>query len=196
MLISWMFPVCCHNFIFSQVCGKDFLIYIERTHPHKMQLQIHFTDSASQLTYLQKYHKQLFILSLKSHFLKCKHFSTDPPLHMWWGSFQDKSYLIIIGITRLIIMYFLWRYYFSKVYSLASFKKLNFSVFSVQKGNKVLFTKTLAMLRNGGCSLTLILTRNMLARIFDVSWYFFSLLGSVNIPVAFSIHPLLAAIPV
>lgn len=74
-----MFPVCCHNFIFSQVCGKDFLIYIERTHPHKMQLQIHFTDSASQLTYLQKYHKQLFILSLKSHFLKCKHFSTDPP---------------------------------------------------------------------------------------------------------------------
>lgn len=122
-------------------------------------------------------------------------FNWTRPSHVM-GSFQDKSYLIIIGITCLIIMYFLWRYYFSKVYSLASFKKLNFSVFSVQKGNKVLFTKTLAMLRNGGCSLTLILTRNMLARNFDASWYFFSLLGSVNIPVAFSIHPLLAAIPV
>lgn len=42
------------------------------------QLQIHFTDSASELTYLQKYHKGLFILSLKSYFLKCRPFSNEP----------------------------------------------------------------------------------------------------------------------
>lgn len=95
-----------------------------------IQLQIHFTDSASQLTYLQKYHKGVFILSLKSYFLKYRPLSTEPPF-----ACDGQIYLIIIRIACVIIVYVLWNYYSSKVYSLASFSNLNVRVFSGQKEN-------------------------------------------------------------
>jgi len=78
--------------------------------------------------------KMLFILSLKSYFLKWGHFQLNPSA--CGGQLLGQIYLFIIGTACLIITYFLWCYYFSKVYSLASLRNLNFSLFSVQKGNR------------------------------------------------------------
>lgn len=157
---------------FTTLWKRFFCIYIEWTHPYMIQLQIDFTDSASELTYLQKYHKGLFILSLKSCFLKCRHFSTEL-LRMWCTTLRTK-----------LFNHYRYCMFNHHVFSLELllFKGLQFGIIQKFKFQgflwserkwKVLFTKTLVMLRNGGCSLTLKLARHMLARNFDASWFFF-----------------------
>lgn len=85
MLISWIIPICCQkNPSFFRTPSKRFCISLEQTRPHRIHLQIHFTDSVSQLTYLQKYLKGLCVLFFKQLFLKCRHFSTKP--NMWWAT--------------------------------------------------------------------------------------------------------------
>lgn len=160
-----------------------------------IQLQIHFTDSTSQLTHLQKHHKGLFILSLRSYFLKYRPLSTEP-LCMWLATSRTNLFNCYRYCMCNHSVYYL---------ELLLFKGLQFGISQQFKFQgflwperkwKLLFTRTPVTLRNTGYSLKLKLTTTMLTRNFAGSWYFFSLVGSVTIPVALPVHPLLAVAPI
>lgn len=132
MLISWMFPICCHNFIFHNSMEKIFLY-------------VHRTNSPLYDSVANPFHRLSFITDLSSKITQVAVYSFFKKLFPEMQTFLTKSLCVCCATSRTTLCnhfrYYMFNHHvfslellFSKVYSLASFKNLNFRIFSGRKG--------------------------------------------------------------